>query len=165
MRKAGILAVVLLSAPLLLVAQEKPAAPPEQWQAVTCYIPAQTAQPQAQPAAPQTSKRPHPLDPADVETLSGRPYEGANWGRAPKPGHPLDWNDVAILTGKAGSSSGNGYGYAGSAMAYTYVSPYAPMFGNDIFTPISTRTRPFFAPRLFQRFDGRFGGRSGRFFR
>jgi hypothetical protein len=151
MRKAGILTLVVLCAPLLLAAQEKPPAPPEQWQAVTCYVPTQAAQPQAQPATPQMPKRPHPLDPADVETLTGRPYEGANWGRAPKPGHPLDWNDVAILTGKAGGSSGNYSGYAYGVTPYMYVSPYTPMFGHEYFTPSSTRVRPLFAPRLFPR--------------
>jgi hypothetical protein len=147
MRKAGILALVLFLAPALM-AQDKPPGPPEQWAAITCYVPTQTTQPQAQAPAAQQPKRPHPLDPADVETLTGRPYQDARFGRAPKPGHPLDWNDVEILTGIARGAYG---GYAYRAVPYVYVSPYAPLFGNEMFAPVSTRTRPLFAPRLFPR--------------
>jgi hypothetical protein len=174
MKKAGIVVLALFLAPALFAQQsQQPPAQPEQWAAVTCYVPTQaapTAQPQAQTPAPQMPKRPHPLDPADVEAITGRPYQGAAWGKAPKPGHPLDWTDVEILTGRARGSngySGSAYGAApyvyvqmdGQMYGSRYGSPYGARygswsgswFGGDVFAPITTQTRPLFAPRVFRR--------------
>ena len=74
---------------------------------------------------PKPAAKPKPVDPADVETLTGRPYAGEaepapkpghplNGEPAPKKGHPLDWRDVDILTGKADR-----------AARQPYASPYA----------------------------------------
>ncbi len=60
---------------------------------------AQSQQQQLPPDSAAT-KRPRPLDPADVNTLTGRESNLSVYARAPKPGHPLDPNDVATLTGR-----------------------------------------------------------------
>lgn len=109
MKRAIYLALVaaLFVAPALL-AQEQP-------------------QPQEQKQAPAKKPAPKPVDPADVETLTGRPYEGQAEPApkpghplagepAPKKGHPLDPRDVDILTGKA-----DRYNRRGS---YAQVVPY-----------------------------------------
>lgn len=140
------LAATLLAAPILLAQQ-----------------PAQ--QPQAQSPA---AKKPKPVDPADVETLTGRqndaqtpetaPRAGHALGGqpAPKLGHPLDPADVDVLTGK-----GNGYTRYGTR---GYVTPYGypdyavggSQFGGSQFAPVSTATSPLFVPQAF----GRIGNRS-----
>jgi len=86
---------------------------------------------QEKPAA----KKPKPLDPADVETLTGRPTGQATAEPAPKPGHPLagerapkkghplDWRDVDILTGKADRYAQRGY-------AAPYVYADVPVSGS-----------------------------------
>jgi hypothetical protein len=142
---------------LLAQQTQQPPAQPEQWAAVTCYVPTQVAapaQPQAQTPAPQMPKRPHPLDPADVESITGRPYQAAAWGKAPKPGHPLDWTDVEILTGRARGSSSQPYarsGYGYGAVPYVYVPMNVPYYGDSYSRPVFTQTRPLFAPRVFRR--------------
>ena len=103
------------------------------------------AQPQAQAAAPeaQNARTPQP---------------------APKKGHPLDWRDVEILTGKADRAARHPYA-AGSP--YVYVDPpvSGSRYSDSLWTPSSTRTTPFFVPRLFGRVSGRnslvFGATSG----
>jgi hypothetical protein len=143
MKRAIFLALVatLLAAPAL-VAQQPP-------------------QPQEQPQAP-AAKKPKPMDPADVETLTGRPYPQAEPEPAPKPGHalggepapkkghPLDWRDVDILTGKTDRSAQNGR-YRGFVTPYVYfdVPVRGSRFGGAYFTGGSTRTSPL--PRVFGR--------------
>ena len=63
-------------------------------------VAAQGEQQQQQPSQSTEVKRPHPLDPADVNTITGRDTNLTPFSRAPKPGHPLDPNDVATLTGR-----------------------------------------------------------------
>jgi hypothetical protein len=105
----------------------------------------------APPAAPAKAKKP-PVDPADVETLTGRPSNQAAPSPAPKKGAPLDWRDVDILTGKSNGRS------------RAYVTPYvyvdAPGYGrgntgsvftDNQFAPVTTETSPLFAPRAFGR--------------
>ena len=134
------LAVALFAAPILM-AQEQPQPAPS----------GQT------PAAKKPA--PKPVDPADVETLTGRPYE-ANAEPAPKPGHPLagepapkkghplDQRDVDILTGKADRY--NQRGFYGQVVPYVYVDVpvNASRFGSSRFGS-DTRTRV--APRVFGR--------------
>lgn len=134
------LVVTLMAAPALLAQQ-----------------PAQ--QPQAQP--PEV-KKPKPVDPADVATLTGQPGYAAEPEAAPKPGHPLagepapkkghplDPRDVDILTGKADRSAQQPayappylYGYGG-------VNGYGSRFGYSRFTGGSTRTSPLPFPRVFR---------------
>ena len=64
-----------------------------------CIASAQSEQQQQPPPSTET-KKPHPLDPADVNTITGRDTNLMPFSRAPKPGHPLDSNDVATLTGR-----------------------------------------------------------------
>jgi len=138
--------VALFAAPALL-AQEQPQ--PQQ---------------QAQVPAAKKPKPPKPVDPADVEALTGRPYE-AEAEPAPKPGHPLagepapkkghplDPRDVDILTGKADRY--NQRGFYGQATPYVYVDVPATgsRFGSTRFGG-DTRTRV--TPRVFGRpFRGR----------
>jgi hypothetical protein len=129
------LAVALVAAPAAFAQekqdkQDKPANPP-----------------------PAPAKKP-PVDPADVETLTGRPSTQAAPRPAPKKGAPLDWRDVDILTGKANGRSGqrsyvNPYVYVdplGSGRGYT-----GSQFTDNQFAPVSTQTAPLFAPRAFGR--------------
>lgn len=137
--------VALLAVPALL-AQEQP-------------------QPQQQTQAPAAKKpAPKPVDPADVETLTGRPYAGEAEPApkpghplagepAPKKGHPLDQRDVDILTGKADRF--NQRGFYGQAVPYVYVDVpvNTSRFGSTRFGG-DTRTRV--TPRVFGRpFRGR----------
>jgi hypothetical protein len=130
--------------------------------------PAVLAQEQAQPSqqtqAPAAKKpAPKPVDPADVETLTNRPYE-AEAEPAPKPGHPLagepapkkghplDWRDVDILTGKADRY--NQPGFYNQAVPYVYVDVplNASRFGTTQFSGSTRATRG----RVFGRpFRGR----------
>jgi hypothetical protein len=144
-----VLVVALFAAPLL-VAQEQPE-------------PSATGG-QAQAPAAKKPKPPKPLDPADVETLTGRPYAGEAEPApkpghplagepAPKKGHPLDQRDVDILTGKADRY--NQRGFYGQAAPYVYVDvPVSgSRFGSTRFGG-DTRTRA--TPRVFGRpFRGR----------
>jgi hypothetical protein len=85
---------------------------------------------------------------------------------APTPGHPLDPNDVAILTGHARSSAPAAYGtpYAAPTVVYGYTQPYSFGMGQrfgfqGFFFPRSGRLRaPLFggpfAPFFFSGFTG-----------
>jgi len=130
-----------------------------------CAAPALVAQeqPQQQPASGQTpaakKPAPKPLDPADVETLTGRPYEGQAEPApkpghplagepAPKKGHPLDQRDVDILTGKADRY--NQRGFYGQAVPYVYVD--VPVSGSRFgSTRFGGNTRTRATPRVFGR--------------
>lgn len=106
--------------------------------------------------APAKKPAPKPLDPADVETLTGRPYAGEAEPApkpghplagepAPKKGHPLDWRDVDILTGKADRYNRRG-SYA-QAVPYIYVDVpvTGSRFGSTSFSGDTPRVfgRPF----------------------
>ena len=132
------LAVALFAAPVLM-AQEQPQTQPQQTQAPAAKKPA-----------------PKPMDPADVEALTGRPYAGEA-EPAPKPGHPLageptpkkghplDWRDVDVLTGKADRYNRRG-SYA-QAVPYIYVDVpvTGSRFGSTSFSGDTPRVfgRPF----------------------
>lgn len=134
----------------------------------------QSGQGQGQQSGQQAEEKPKPkpLDPADVETLTGRPYGNGQAEPAPKPGHPLngvpapkkghplDWRDVDILTGKADRAPRQTYA------PYVYVDPGYGRFGtygrrgaaynsDSFFDSQSTRTSPLFVPRSFGRFHSR----------
>lgn len=69
---------------------------------------------------------------------------------APKLGHPLDPADVDILTGKTRAPAYSAYrGYAGP-YAYGYPAN-ASLFGQSRFAQVSTATQPPFAPLVFGR--------------
>jgi len=160
MRRAILVAAmtVALAAPMWAQQAERP---PQE--AVTCYVPAN-----GDVAPGAKAKRPQPLDPADVETLTGYPYP-VEMRPAPKPGHPLDPADVDVLTGKTRRSAYEDYGYQGKVTPYYYypVDPYGSGYGaygrggrfdGDL---NSTRVRapfvppvPLFRSRLFSRFGG-----------
>jgi hypothetical protein len=82
---------------------------------------------------------------------------------APKLGHPLDPADVDILTGKADRAA-RGYTNTNSAVPYTYGYGYGgtsygfgqTQSGPSLFAPVSTATSPPFVPLAF----GRVGNRS-----
>lgn len=97
------------------------------------------------PAMPPAAnlKRGHPLDLADVDTLTGRgPFAPFSTWR-PKPGHPLDPADVDILTGKAAAPAQAAY------PSYYYMAPpayYSP-YGYYRYGIDPTLARPsLFAP-------------------
>ncbi len=73
---------------------------------------------------------------------------------APRLGHPLDPADVDILTGKAKVSGRQGYGYSGTPYGYTSYPVNAPLFSQSVFAPVSTATQPPFVPRFFGRIGG-----------
>lgn len=130
----------------------------------------QSGQSQEQEQPKQEAKpKPKPVDPADIETLTGRPYQ-REMAPAPKKGHPLDWRDVDILTGRAERAEREarrpyaGYApYAYGGVEYGYGMGYgrrrysALASEESQFAPVTTQTRPLFAPRF-----GR--GRRGSFF-
>jgi len=153
----------------------------------------QSGQSQEQEQPKQEAKpKPKPMDPADVETLTGRPYPGVmepapkpghplNGVPAPKKGHPLDWRDVDILIGKAERAErearrpnagyapyaygGVGYGYG---MGYGRRRYSALASEESQFAPVTTETAPFFSPRFGRGHGGSFfflrGTRSPFFF-
>lgn len=121
--------VLAMPAPVLAQTQEKPQAP------------ARTEEQSAAPAPPQAKPAPklgHPLDPADVDVLTGKTKQNAG---APRP--------VEILPyGYAGYGYG-GYGRFGYSMGTS-------RFGGSQFAPVGGSAQPLFAPIAF----GRVGNRS-----
>ena len=116
-----------------------------------------------EPPKQEAKPKPKPVDPADVETLTGRPYQ-REMAPAPKKGHPLDWRDVDILTGKSERAEREARRpYAGYApYAYGGVPAYRGRYGSSAlaseesqFAPVTTQTSPFFPPRFFGRGHGR----------
>ena len=91
----------------------------------------------------QTPADQQPPEPQSSAVQSAQP--------APKPGHPLDPNDVAILTGHARGPVAAAYGTAYAPM-YAYPAPYSYRNGqhfgfNGFFFPRFGRVRaPFFGP-------------------
>ena len=129
--KTALLAALLLAS-LSLFGQESD----HQFQSV--------AQPQAQPSSGQAPSQ---------------EYVPPPMLKAPQQGHPLDPNDVMILTGKADQAPSHGY-----EGAYYYGSPYnASLYGNQQFTSYNPgratqvgrfngftfQNGPFFGGRLF----------------
>ena len=121
---------------------------------------AQDPPPQQEPqrtAATNPALKPgHPLDPNDVNVLTGRATMPGEPTARPKPGHPLDPADVDILTGKADGGAngsrlyGTPYGY------YTYMIDPLAYRGESFFGSTGRSGGMFFTPRVF----GRVGGRS-----
>jgi hypothetical protein len=109
--------------------------------------------------APAKKPAPKPVDAADVETLTGHPYEGQAEPApkpghplagepAPKKGHPLDPRDVDILTGKADRY--NQRGFYGQAVPYVYVD--VPVSGSRFgSTRFGSSTRHRTTSRVFGR--------------
>src|SRR5574337_1489133 len=98
---------------------------------------------------------PAPNRPEEPQQAQAQPTATA----APKPGHPLDPADVDVLTGKTKAPRNAGhvvevspYGYAGYAGYPVNVAQYSP----SQFARVTTATQPPFVPLLF----GRAGNRS-----
>jgi len=95
-----------------------------------------------------------------------QPFPPAQYPQpAPKPGHPLDPNDVAILTGHAASGNANRSPYP-NTIVYTYMGPYSYGYSNR--TWFGPGQRFGFNGFLFSRRPGPFvqpffGGPFGRF--
>lgn len=132
MKRTIFLALALLVAPAAL-AQSQSSAQPQQEQ-----------KPAAKQPTPPDAARPNGQAEPELATRIGHPLGGAP---APKKGHPLDWRDVDILTGKAGGyAQRDSRGYAGAPV---YVD--APgggsrfgysQFGASQFAPVSTEVFP-----------------------
>jgi len=73
---------------------------------------------------------------------------------APKPGHPLDPADVDVLTGRTKSSNPYGrYGYPLLVDPYAYAG--GSRFGGTYFNPSGGDARPALPPVAFGRVNGR----------
>ena len=116
----------------------------------------------AAPVLAQTQEKPQA--PARTEEQSAA-LAPAQAKPAPKLGHPLDPADVDVLTGKASRNAGANrpvevlpYGYGGYA-GYGRFGAYSigtSRFGGSQFAPVGGSAQPLFAPIAF----GRAGNRS-----
>ena len=74
---------------------------------------------------------------------------------APKLGHPLDPRDVEILTGRPQAVAPSGYRVEIPAYWPFSYPINTSRFSQPLFAPLSTATRPPFVPLLFGRVGGR----------
>lgn len=99
----------------------------------------------AKPATPEAAAS------AATETASPSPYLPQSQYAAPQLGHPLDPADVATLTGRAQTSVPAAYRvpyapYAAPPVYFNY-SSRVPLFGTPMFSPLGTQS--IFFPRWF----------------
>jgi len=72
-----------------------------------------------------------PSEPQAPSEQSAQPPAQAQWPQpAPTPGHPLDPNDVAILTGHPVGPPTARSPYAAPTILYTYTAPYSYGYAN-----------------------------------
>ena len=139
--------LLMLAAPALVLAQES-----------------QQTQPPRPPEKPAAEAQKAPEQPAPAQTPAARLR--AQFPPAPKPGHPLDPADVDVLTGK--SKPANPYGIYGARVAVDPYSGFGyPLsgsrFGPSIFTtPGGSALPPFaFGEVSGRRFSLLNGSRAG----
>ncbi len=95
-----------------------------------------------------------PPEPQPPSAQSAQPAPLAQQPQpAPTPGHPLDPNDVAILTGHAVGSNAARSPYTAPTILYSYTGPYS--YGST--------NRYWFGPGHRFGFNGFFFPRSGHF--
>ncbi len=132
MKRAAFLAV-LLFAPQNLCAQQQSQEPPQPAPAVNTAAesvpPSTTAQAQAPTSAPKLG---HPLDPADVDILTGKADRAAR-GYAGR-----------------GVPYASSYGYGGTGYQFGQSQS-----GPSLFAPVSTATSPPFVPLAFGQVGNR----------
>lgn len=106
--------LVMLAAPAFVLAQDT-----------------QQSQPPKPPEKPAAEAQKAPEQPAPAPTAAEKLR--AQFPPAPKPGHPLDPADVDVLTGKTRSS--NPYGVYGSRMVVDPYSGFGYQLGGTRFNP------------------------------
>ncbi len=143
------------------------AQPPQQTQAPPAAAPASDEQPQAEMPPPVPPQQPGMVvPPPSSRTHPMYPEVSPDMLQAPQPGHPLDPHDVDVLTGKTSRQYANpqavyyygmpGYGYGYGYGGYPYPAGPMPSFTTSGLLPNSTlNATPRYAPMYFGVFNGR----------
>ncbi len=116
----------------------------------------------AQPQTSYTSEQPPaPVPTPTSRTHPMYPEVNPDMLRAPQPGHPLDPRDVDILTGKTGRQyaappAAYYYGYPGYSYGYPYPAGPMPSFtSSGLLSSPNLDATPRYAPMYFGVFNGR----------
>jgi hypothetical protein len=129
--------LVMLAAPAFVLAQET-----------------QQSQPPKPPEKPATEAQKAPEQPAPAQTPAAKLR--AQFPPAPKPGHPLDPADVDVLTGK--NKSANPYGPYGTRVVVDPYSGFGyPMSGSRFGQSTLDMSGEFPTPRAFSLRNSRAG--------
>ncbi len=142
----------------------------QQTQAPPAAAPDSAEQPQEEMPPPMPAEQPGvAAQPPSSRTHPMYPAVSPDMLQAPQPGHPLDPRDVDVLTGKTSrqyaappaayyyGAPGYGYGYgSGYGYGYPYPAGSMPSFTSSGLLPNSTlNATPRYAPMYFGVFNGR----------